>query len=206
MGAMVLWYIGFSLWVVWYGWGRRVLVHFQGVENCQYKSVLSKSSSFVSLLSFFFLPNFSTIGCSHSLTWHSMEGIYGPINHSKEAHDNLGMNLDFLEEGVLWISMVPYIESHTIDFPEENNGVVATLAANHLFKLRDPCEKLKVYQRRMLHNVVACILFISTWSRLDINPEIFLVTIRVWSLDTDGWKKFVQLLNYLNGAKDLPKN
>ena len=68
--------------------------------------------------------------------------IYGPklARYLGNKHDYLGMDLEFMNNGSLEVSMFKYLDSIIGEFPELITGKSATLAANHLFSLRDADE------------------------------------------------------------------
>ena len=63
--------------------------------------------------------------------------------HRGKVHDYLGMDLDFSSPKVLKIGMIKYIKKIYDDFSEEIKSSASTLAAEHLFDVReDNKEKL----------------------------------------------------------------
>ena len=55
----------------------------------------------------------------------------------RNKSDNLGMNLDIPERGVMQVDMIPYIKNIFIIFPEEIKGSCPSPVSVHLFKIWD---------------------------------------------------------------------
>ena len=68
-----------------------------------------------------------------------LSSIYGPKLTVKrgKAHDYLGMDLDYSQEGSVKVSMVRYTEKLLRDFSERITGSATSPAQDHLFKVRD---------------------------------------------------------------------
>jgi len=47
------------------------------------------------------------------------------------------MDLDYSQKGKLYVSMVKYLKKVFTAFPEKITSAAATLAADHLFEVRD---------------------------------------------------------------------
>ena len=60
--------------------------------------------------------------------------------HRGKVHDYLGMMLDFTFEGHVIVNMTEYIRTILANFPEEITGTRTTLAADHLYDVRDEAE------------------------------------------------------------------
>jgi len=75
--------------------------------------------------------------------------------------DDLGMHLDYSEEGKCKITMSPYTQDIIDSFPEEIVGISTTPAADHLFKVRDEgdAKKLPEEQAVAFHRTTAQLLF-----------------------------------------------
>ncbi len=136
--------------------------------------------------------------------------IYGPklSMHTGRKHDYLGVDMEFKEDGTLDVSMVAYLKNVILDFPELITGKAATLAADHLFTLRDKKESRLLEEERALafHHMVAQLLFMSMRARQDIQTAVAFHTTRVKCPDKDDWGKLKQVLKYLNGTKYLRLN
>ena len=66
--------------------------------------------------------------------------IYGEKNFlvtCGKKHEYLGMDLDYSEEGVFKVSMVPYIDKIHEDFPEAIEKSAPTPHTDYLFKVRE---------------------------------------------------------------------
>ncbi len=91
--------------------------------------------------------------------------------HQQEVHDYLGMIFDFSMKGKVMINMIKYIKNIISDFPEEIVAISMSLAADHLFTVRDksllkpPPEE----QGRASHRASAQLLFLAL--RLDMTSS-----------------------------------
>ena len=72
---------------------------------------------------------------------HDMEQEFGkesPISVSTgKQHNNLAMQLDYTQAGVVVISMELYIDMILNDAPDTMSGTATTPTASHLFKIND---------------------------------------------------------------------
>ena len=98
--------------------------------------------------------------------------IYGPklTMHMGHKHNYLGVDMEFRKDGTLGVSMIPYLKNVIAEFPEVISGKLPTLAANHLFKIRDKKDAKPLEEERALafHHTVAQLLFMATRARRDI--------------------------------------
>ena len=130
------------------------------------------------------------------------------VNRGK-IHDYLGMDLDFLQKGIVKMSMIKQIQRASDDFPDEIGKSSSTSASDHLFQVRDPKETEKMgkwlpeEQAVHFHHTVAQLLFISTRVRKDIQTAVAFLTTRVKKPDEDDWGKLKRVLKYLKGTKHL---
>ncbi len=119
-------------------------------------------------------------------------------------HVYLGMDIEFTGSGEVQILMQDYIQEAIDAFPEECSTSAATPGADHLFKV-DPFGKLlKEKDRKLMHSLVAKLLFVSKRARPDIQVPISFLTSRVTKADEDDWKKLKRLLQYLQKTIDMP--
>ncbi len=89
-----------------------------------------------------------------------------------------------------------------------SRGSTPTLAADHLFKIREEKDAKPLEEERALafHHTVAQLLFMATRARRDIQTAVAFLTTRVNSPDKDDWGKLKRVLKYLNGTKYLKLN
>ena len=57
--------------------------------------------------------------------------------HRGKVHDYLGIELDYIKQGTVKLFMIKYLDSVLQEFPENFGVTSATLAAEHLFKVRN---------------------------------------------------------------------
>jgi hypothetical protein len=139
-----------------------------------------------------------------------LKGIYGDkmtVTTGKE-HRFLGMDFDYSRPGVLWVTMIKYIEDILEDFPELIEKSSRTPHTENLFKFRDESEAtfLSEEQAQQFHRVVAQLLFLSCRARRDIQTPVAFLTARVKKPDTDDWGKVKRVLQYLKWTKSMPLN
>jgi hypothetical protein len=117
--------------------------------------------------------------------------IYGPkLNmHTRKKHDYLGMHMEFNNDRTLDVSMIKYLQDVIKDFPAVITGRAATLAADHLFNIRDKKEARVLEEERALafHRTVAQLLFMLTRARRDVQTASECLKTRVKSPDEDDW-------------------
>ena len=119
-------------------------------------------------------------------------------------HTYVGMDIEYPGNKTVEITMKSYLKEAIEMFPEEINDEVTTPAAPHLFEVNESCKKLPESKRKILHQIVAKLLYVSTKARPDIHIAISFLTSRVSRADEDDWKKLRRLLTYIKGTIDLP--
>ncbi len=93
--------------------------------------------------------------------------------------------MDYTEEGALYVSMLPYIDSILEDFPETIQNTSPTPAVEHLFKVRENRKLLGEDQAMIFHKIVAQLLFLCMRARRDIQTAVSFLTTRVKHPDED---------------------
>ncbi len=92
--------------------------------------------------------------------------IYGTklSMHTGQKHKYLGMDMEFNKDGTLEVSMITYLKNVIEQFPEKISGRASSLAAEHLFAVRDESEARVLEEERALafHHTVAQLLFMCT--------------------------------------------
>ena len=100
--------------------------------------------------------------------------------------------------------MINYIGKILDDIPEYIKGESATTAAHHIFDIAKDATKLSQANADLFHHFVAQLLYLSNRARPDIQLSVpFLCTI-VRGPDTDGYKKLVRVMTYIQGTIGLP--
>jgi hypothetical protein len=74
------------------------------------------------------------------------------------------MDMEFNEDGTLEVLMITYLKNVIKQFPEEISGKALSLAAEHLFAVRDKSKARVLEEERALafHHTVAQLLFMCT--------------------------------------------
>ena len=137
-----------------------------------------------------------------------LKSIYGnniSINRGK-VHDYLGMTMDFSEDGVFRVTMLPFIDTIFADFPEPITRSAPSPYTDYLFKVRDEedAQLLSPARAVSFHRSVAQLLFLCYRARKDIQPAVSFLTSRVRKPDEDDWGKLKRVLKYLKGTRSLP--
>ena len=93
-------------------------------------------------------------------------------------HDYLGVDMEFMDEGTLEVSMFKYLQNVIEKFPEKITGRAATPAVEHLFDIRDEKDARVLEEERALafHHTVAQLLFMATRVRRDIQTAVAFFT------------------------------
>jgi hypothetical protein len=81
--------------------------------------------------------------------------------HTGRKHDYLGVDMEFMEDGTMEVSMFKYLEGVLEDFPEVIRGRSATPAASYLFDIRDKEKARRLEEERALafqHTVAQLLL------------------------------------------------
>ena len=83
--------------------------------------------------------------------------------------------------------MTRYIEKMIQEFPfkDELKSGIKTLAGDHLFKVNKRANMLNNKLKDVFHTTVAQALFLSLWSRIDIQLSVAFLTTRMRSPDMD---------------------
>jgi hypothetical protein len=126
--------------------------------------------------------------------------------HMGKRHNYLGMDMEFRDDGTLEVSMIGYLKDVIEQFLEEiSTGKAATLAAKHLFAVRDEKETRALKEERALafHHTVAQLHIMCTRAHQDIQTALAFLTMRVKNPDEDNWGMLKRVLRYLNGSKYL---
>jgi hypothetical protein len=80
------------------------------------------------------------------------------------------MDMEFNEDGMLEVLMIPYLKNVIEQFPKEISGRALSPAAEHLFAVRNKSEARVLEEERALafHHTVAQLLFMCTRAGQDI--------------------------------------
>ena len=114
----------------------------------------------------------------------------------RKIHENLGMTLNFSNDGEVMVKMIPYVTEIVTLFLQHNNSekTYTTPASEHLFRLDDSTTHLAQKQATIFHHFTAKYLFLTNHSRENISPTVAFLTTRVRAPDTDDWKNLVCLI------------
>jgi len=128
-----------------------------------------------------------------------------PISESYgKIHDYLGMTLDYSKLGEVQITMRDYIKLILHDVPDDMEGVAATPAGNHLFKVnKDNPEMLTGKRKETFVHIVMQLLYLSQQAKPDIWTAVSFLCGRLNKPDTDDYRKTAQVVKFLRGTLDL---
>ncbi len=119
------------------------------------------------------------------------------------THNYLGMTFDYAFKREVQINMCKYLSKVIEGFPEEITGVSATLAADHLFKVREDGRKLSKEQVDVFYHTVYQLLFVANRACRDIHTAVSFLTTPVQAPDEDDWGKLKRVLKCLKGTQHL---
>ena len=106
-----------------------------------------------------------------------------------------GMTLDYTTTGKVKISMYEYIEKLLTELPSDMNGSGKTPTVGHLFNVNNDAMKLLKPTAQLFYNLVAKLLYLSRYTRQDIQMAVASLCTRVKAPDEDDCKK--TNLNYV---------
>jgi hypothetical protein len=95
------------------------------------------------------------------------------------------MIFDFSSKNEVQINMTQYISRIIKEFLEETIEKLATLAGDHLFKIREDGQKLDDEMADAFHHAVYQLLFTANCARQDIQTAVSFLTTRVQAPDKD---------------------
>ena len=121
--------------------------------------------------------------------------------HRGKKHSYIGMSFDFeSNSGSVVITMSGYIESLMNDYDIKKTA--STPANNNLFKETNP-DPLSAEDAKILHTVVAKLLYLATRIRYEILLAVNYLTTRVNKFTVGDKEKANRILEYLNGTRDI---
>ena len=149
--------------------------------------------------------------CDKFIKW--LESKYGDpkINAIKanegKKHDYLGMNFDFSIPGHLVLDMIPYVNAMCKDFEKEHGSKLGKAKVPAPVNLLDRGEGPKVDPKRaeLFHTYVMKAMYLCKRARPDIEPSIAILCTRVKDPNEDDWRKFMQMMKYMNATKGVKK-
>ena len=113
------------------------------------------------------------------------------------------MDLGYEKKGEVCISIKQYIEKIIESVPEENGlSMAATLAAVHLFQIRDEKEAKLLLEEQAIqfHHTVVPLLFECISARQDIETAIAFLSTGLKAPDVDDQAKLKRNIKYLNST------
>ena len=134
-----------------------------------------------------------------------IEERFGKMTVTKgDRHTYLGMDIYFPGNADVQVLMKDYLGEAVEEFPEDCSAYASSPAATHLFRVNPNGVLLDEVRRKLLHRIVAKLLYVSKRARPDLLPAISFLTSRVTKADEDDWKKLKRVLQYVNSTIDLP--
>ena len=133
---------------------------------------------------------------------------YGQIGKVKitrgKVHTNLGMNLDYSQDGKVVINMRDYVKKDMLqEFPSNQLTKKASSPANeNLFKVNESSPKLNSAQKDKFHTMVAKGLFVGKRARQEIQTAISFLCTRVQSPTQQDWAKLRRMMRFLNATQE----
>jgi len=133
-------------------------------------------------------------------------GKLAPLTVTRgKTHEYLGMTIDYSLKGKVQIRMNDYIKQMLDELPPDMDGITATPASEHLFKVnKENPNALDQNTSDMFHTNIAKLLFLCKCSRPDIQMAIAFLCTRVKGPDMDDYLKLRQVMCYLRWSLMLP--
>ena len=133
-------------------------------------------------------------------------GQEGPLTVARgQVHNYLGMTLDFTILQKVQIQMFDFIDKMLEDLPDDMDGTVRTLAAEHLFTVNSTPKPLPEDTTIMFHHNVAKLLFLCKRAWPDLQTAVAFLSTQVKSPDEYDYKKLAQVMHYLQATAHLPR-
>lgn len=133
-----------------------------------------------------------------------LAGFYGELSITRgNKHTYVDMDIEFPGNDTVEIGMKHYLNEALDAFPDEIKSTSTSPAAEYLFEVDEECELLPECHRKILHSIVAKLLYVATKGRPDLYVPIVFLTSRVSKANQDDWKKLARLLSYVKGTKAL---
>jgi hypothetical protein len=115
-----------------------------------------------------------------------------------KKHVFLRMNITYLDNQTVEISMPDYVKESIAELGENVNKTAPSPAKRDLYKNCGKRKMLKQSKSEIFHSVVAKLLDVSHWGHLDIQLPIAFLCTRVSCSTGQDWTKLKQVLEYLN--------
>ena len=122
-----------------------------------------------------------------------------------KAHNFVGMDLEFRDDGTCAISMMEYIKECFVAYGEEIGKGVNTPSKRDLFHIDGEAKALSEAKMDIFHHIVAKLLYVSKRARVDIDLTISFLCTRVSRSTDEDWLKLRRLLEYLFGTIDMAR-
>ena len=90
------------------------------------------------------------------------------------------------------------------NIPEDMKGELATPAAHHIFDIAEDATKISQADADRFHHFLTLLLCLSKNARPDIQLAVSFLCNRVIGPDTDEYKNFARLVNYIQRTISLP--
>ena len=133
-----------------------------------------------------------------------IEQEFGSMSVTRgNLHTYVGMDIKYMSDGAVTISVNDYLHEAIDDFPEDINVKATTPAAMHLFEISDKSEIFPPYKREVFHSIVDKLLFAGKRGSPDIMLTVAFLSTRVQKADCDDWEKLYRLLCYVKATLDL---
>ena len=127
--------------------------------------------------------------------------------HQGKIQNYLRMTLEYNEGGTVKLSMIYYINEVISEFDKEEprgRRIKTSAASEDLCKVDKDYDKLSTDKAKMLHNIVAKILYIANQARPDTCTVVAFLKTRVREPNKYDWLKLVHIMNYIRGERYLP--
>ena len=126
------------------------------------------------------------------------------VNCGKE-HVFVGMNISFIGDNKLKLSMKSYLEEAIQAFGEDVSVGAVTPANRNLFVVNEDLPPLETERAEIFHHVVAKLLYVAKRARIDLQLAIAFLCTRVSKSTQEDWEKLRRTLKYIHRTIDMPR-
>ena len=126
------------------------------------------------------------------------------VKRGKE-HVFVGMNISFIGDGKVQLTMKNYLEEAIQAFGEDVSAGAATPTNRNLFVVNEDLPPLETEKAEVFHHVVAKLLYVAKRARVDLQLAIAFLCTRVSKSTQEDWEKLCRFLKHIHKTIDLPR-
>ena len=112
------------------------------------------------------------------------------------------MKIKLRKEKLVELIMKKVLEEAIKMFGSTCGYDVKTLGAPHLREVNKNADRLDTEKAKIFHSVAAKLLYVTNWTRPDIEPQVAYFTIQVANSNVEYWNKMKRCITFLNQSKE----